>query len=43
MEVIQEHWDLNAGQVGPGVLLDAHLETWIDLKCYLDGTEIQFS
>ena len=39
MEVIQEHRDLDAGHAEPGVMLDAHLETWIGLKCYLDGTE----
>ena len=43
MGVIQEHWDLDAGHTGPGVMLDAHLETWIGLKSYLDGTEMQFS
>ena len=43
MEVIQEHWDLDAGHAGPRVMLDTHLETWIGLKCYLDGIEMRFS
>ena len=41
-EVIQVYWNLDSGLTGSAVSSDTHLETCMSLKCWLDGSQMQF-
>ena len=41
-EVIQIYWNLDSGLTGSAVSSDTHLETCMSLKCWLDGSQMQF-
>ena len=41
-EVIQVYWNLDSGLTGSAWSSDAHLETCMSLKCWLDGSQMQF-
>ena len=41
-EVIQIYWNLDSGLTGSAWSSDAHLETCMSLKCWLDGSQMQF-
>ena len=41
-EVIQVYWNLDSGLTGSAVSSDTNLETCMSLKCWLDGSQMQF-